>query len=265
MEMYTARGQYREDNGASEPLMIDENQSQMEPLLEHMIELRRRFILIATCFITLFLLFYMFSADVFGLLMSPLLHVLPQKDSVIMTHMTAPVLIPITIAADLALLTTVPLALYHGWRFAAPGLYPNERHGLGLTIVLSILLFCVGALFCFYGVLPFVLQVFVSAVPPGIQFMPEITTTMAFILRMMMLFGLCFQVPLICVLLVKTGLVPLVALKKARPYWIVAAFILGMLLTPPDVLSQITLAIPLCLLYELGIVLCRIAFLRINI
>ena len=224
-------------------------------MLEHILELRRRCIIIAVCFIVFFLLFYSFSADVLHVVISPLLQVLPQKDSLIATHMTTPVLMPITIAADLALLGTTPLALFHGWRFAAPGLYRQERHGLGLTIVLSLTLFCLGALFFFYGVLPFVLQVFVSAVPTGVQFMPEISTTIEFILRMMVLFGLCFQVPLVCVLMVRTGLMSIVTLKKARPYWIVTAFILGMLLTPPDVLSQVTLAIPLCLLYELGIVL----------
>ncbi len=224
-------------------------------MLEHILELRRRCIIIAVWFIVLFLLFYSFSADVFHVIISPLLQVLPQKDSLIATHMTTPVLIPITLAADLALLGTTPLALFHGWRFAAPGLYREERRGLGFTIVLSTGLFCLGALFFFYGVLPFVLHVFVSAVPFGVQFMPEITTTIEFILRMMVLFGLCFQVPLICVLLVKTGIMNIATLKKARPYWIVTAFILGMLLTPPDVLSQVTLAIPLCLLYELGIIL----------
>ena len=227
-------------------------------MLEHLLELRRRGIIIAASFLVWFVLFYTFSDEWFHLLIAPLLLALPQHDALIATHVTTPVIIPITLAGNLALFATTPLALFHAFRFAAPGLYQNERRGLGVLIVVSMVLFVLGALFFFYGVLPFVLKLFVASVPTGITLMPEIATTIEFILRMMVLFGLCFQVPLICLLLVNTSLVSIDGLKTIRPYWIVAAFILGMLLTPPDVLSQITLAVPLCLLYELGIVISNI-------
>ena len=226
-------------------------------MMMHLLELRRRLLWIAGVFLLLFCVFFAFSSDVFHYIVSPLLQLLPGGTGLIATHITTPVLIPLTLAADFSLLCTAPVGILHAWRFAAPGLYPHEQRGLGVTIGLSLLLFCMGVLFCFYGVLPLMMQLFVNAVPMGVRFMPEMTSTVDFITRMLLLFGLCFQVPLVCVLLVKTGLMDIAALKKARPYWIVAAFIVGMLLTPPDVLSQLMLAIPLCLLYELGLILAK--------
>lgn len=221
----------------------------------YLLELRRRFIWIMACFIIIFLGCYGLSNELFHIILSPILQILPGHTKLITTHITTPVLIPLTLAADLAMLATAPIALFHLWRFIAPALYQGERRHLKRIISLSITLFAVGVLFCFYAVLPFVLQLFLNAVPPDVQFMPELTSTIDFMMRMMVLFGLCFQVPLICILLIKTQLITLQTLKAARRYWIVAAFVIGMLLTPPDVLSQVTLAIPLCLLYELGIVL----------
>ena len=226
-------------------------------MMQHLLELRRRLIWLVGFFLLLFSLFFSFSSPVFHYLVSPLLHFLPVDDGLIATHVTTSVFIPLTLAADLALLCSVPVGLFHFWQFAAPGLYRREQQGLGWTIVLSMLLFCIGVLFGFYGVLPLMMQLFIQAVPTGVRFMPEMTSTVDFITRMTLLFGLCFQVPLVCVLLVKMGLADRAMLEKARPYWIVAAFILGMLLTPPDVLSQVMLAVPLCLLYEFGLILVK--------
>lgn len=228
-------------------------------MIEHLIALRRRLILVVSCFLVLFGLFFCLSNDVFRIVASPLTHLLPSQESLIATQITTPVLTPLTLAANLALLCTTPYALFHLWQFVAPGLYRNERKGLKSTILLSVLLFFIGVLFCFYVVLPLILQFFIHAVPTGVHLMPDMAAAIDFMTRMMLLFGLCFQVPLICVLLVKIGLMDLAALQAVRPYWIVTAFILGMLLTPPDVLSQVTLAVPLCVLYELGIVCCRLS------
>lgn len=224
-------------------------------MIEHLLELRRRLIFVILFFLMIFVLFFYLSNPIFSYVVSPLTNLLPHHDELIATQITTPILTPLKLAADLALLVTIPCALFHVWRFAAPGLYRHEKKGMGLTILLSITLFFLGALFCFYVVLPFILQFFVHAVPVGVRLMPDITSTVDFITHMMLLFGLCFQVPLVCVLLVKTKTIDIATLRKIRPYWIVMAFILGMLLTPPDVISQITLAIPLCLLYELGIFL----------
>ena len=228
-------------------------------MIEHLIALRRRLILVMGCFLTLFGLFFFLSNDVFRIVASPLTHLLPSQESLIATQITTPVLTPLTLAANLALLCTTPCALFHLWQFVAPGLYRHERKGLKLTILLSVLLFFIGVLFCFYVVLPLILQFFIHAVPIGVHLMPDMAAAIDFMTRMMLLFGLCFQVPLICVLLVKIGLMDLVTLQAVRPYWIVTAFILGMLLTPPDVLSQVTLAVPLCVLYELGVICCKLS------
>ncbi len=224
-------------------------------MLNHLLELRRRTIHVIAVFVGLCLLFFFLAPNLFHQLISPLLHVLPLQDPLIATQLTTPLLIPIKLAADAAMLCTAPYALLQIWYFASPGLYRRERHSLRFAIIGSMLLFCTGVLFCFYVVLPFMLQFFAHAVPVGVRLMPDISYAVDFITRMLLLFGLCFQVPLMCLLFVRLQLTQVSTLKAIRPYVIVAAFTMGMLLTPPDVLSQIMLAVPLCLLYELGIFL----------
>lgn len=224
-------------------------------MLTHLLELRRRTLHVMIAFVALFLLFFFFAPNLFHQLVSPLLHVLPMHDPLIATQITTPLLIPIKLAADAAMLCATPYALLQIWSFAAPGLYQRERSTLRWAILGSMLLFVIGVLFCFYVVLPFMLQFFAQAVPAGVRLMPDITYAVDFITRMLLLFGICFQVPLLCVFLVHLQLTNVTTLKTIRPYVIVAAFTIGMLLTPPDVLSQIMLAVPLCLLYELGIIL----------
>ncbi len=224
-------------------------------MLTHLLELRRRALRVIIAFAAQFSLFFFFAPELFHQLVSPLLHALPLQDPLIATQITTPLLIPIKLAADAAMLCTTPYALFQIWRFAAPGLYLQERTTLGLAIIASMSLFMMGVLFCFYVILPFMLQFFIQAVPSGVHFMPDISYAIDFITRMLLLFGVCFQVPLICLFLVYVKITNLATLKKIRPYVIVAAFTVGMLLTPPDVLSQIMLAVPLCVLYELGIIL----------
>ena len=224
-------------------------------MLNHLLELRRRTLYVMMTFAGLFLLFFFFAPNLFHQLVSPLLQVLPVQNPLIATQITTPLLTPIKLAADAAMMCTAPFALLQIWYFAAPGLYRRERRSLRVAIIASVLLFCLGMLFCFYVVLPFMLQFFATSVPAGVRLMPDITYAVDFITRMLLLFGLCFQVPLLCLLLVHLQVTDVTSLKAIRPYVIVAAFTIGMLLTPPDVLSQVMLAIPLCLLYELGIIL----------
>jgi len=227
----------------------------MGALLTYLLEIRRRSLYVITVFLILFLMFFFQAPNLFHQLVSPLLSVLPQQDPLIATQLTTPLLIPIKLAADAALLFTAPYALLQLWYFASPGLYRSERKGLCWAIISSMALFCAGVLFCYCVVLPFMLQFFAHVVPVGVRLMPDISYTVDFITRMLLLFGLCFQVPLICPLLVYLQWTQVATLKTARPYVIVAAFTIGMLLTPPDVFSQMMLAVPLCLLYELGILL----------
>ena len=224
-------------------------------MLNHLLELRRRLLYVIIFFVALFSVMFFFAADFFNFLMTPLLQALPKQDTLIATQITSPLLTPIKLAADAAILVTAPFALFQAWRFAAPGLYRNERDNLSWAIIGSMLLFCAGMLFCFYLVLPFMLQFFAQAVPVGVRLMPDMANAADFITRMLLIFGVCFQVPLLCLLLVRLHVLEVATLKMVRPYVIVAAFTVGMLLTPPDVLSQVMLAVPLCLLYELGIFL----------
>ncbi len=222
-------------------------------MLRHLLELRQRVLYVFGFFAALFILFFFLAPHLFHNLMWPLLQALPADDALIATQITAPLFVPITLAADAAMLCTAPFALLHAWRFAVPGLYQHERRLLRWAIVGSVLLFCAGILFCFYLVLPYMFQFFAHAVPDGVRLMPDMASAADFITRMLLIFGFCFQIPLVCVVLVRLQLLNIATLKRVRPYIIVAAFTIGMLLTPPDVLSQVMLAVPLCILYELGI------------
>lgn len=224
-------------------------------MLNHLLELRRRLFWIAAVFSSLFLLCFLFANHLYRIMVLPLTHVLPESDFLIATRITTPLFTPIQLAVQVALLATAPYALFHFWRFIEPGLYRYERQNIGWAIVVSVILFGTGALFCFFVVLPLMLKFFSQAVPGGVHFMPDMADAVEFIMRMLLLFGLCFQIPLICFLLVKLKLLEIQTLKAIRPYVIVSAFAIGMILTPPDVLSQVMLAIPLCCLYELGLLL----------
>lgn len=224
-------------------------------MISHLLEIRRRAIFTLLWFGGLFLVFFFIAGDLFHALVKPLLDSLPNHEGLIATQITSPLFTPIKLAADGALLLTTPIALYQLWQFIRPGLYKKEQQQFRGALVLIPFLFVVGALFCFYLVLPYMFQFFAKALPEGVRYMPDMTYAMDFITHMLILFGLSFQVPLVCIVLVRTSFVEITVLKKIRPYVIVGAFIIGMLLTPPDVFSQITLALPLCFLYETGILL----------
>ncbi len=224
-------------------------------MLSHLLELRKRLLFILISFAVFFLLFFCLSADLFYWLMTPLMKALPASSTLIATQITAPVFTPIKLAFNLAILASTPVALYQIWSFAAPGLYSQEKRRLRWVIVFSLVLFACGVLFCFSVVLPFMFHFFTQAVPKGVRLLPDMSPTLDFITRMLILFGLSFQVPLISLTLVRLGLMTRENLKNIRPYYIVTAFTVAMVLTPPDVFSQLILALPLCLLYELGILL----------
>ncbi len=222
-------------------------------MLLHLIELRHRALKTVIFFLVLFCFFFFYANALFHTLVTPLLKQLPANHTLIATRITSPVLTPVRLAADTALLVTAPFALSQLWLFIAPGLYRRERQSIVGALSLGLVLFMAGLLFCFYIVLPFMFQFFAQAVPDGVKLMPDMNDAIDFITRMLILFGFCFQVPLLCTTLVRLQWLDVATLRQVRPYIIVAAFTLGMLLTPPDVLSQVILAVPLCLLYEAGI------------
>ena len=225
--------------------------------MRHWHELRSRLFKISVFFVVFFVVSFYFSASLLQWIVWPLTQALPVGDRLIMTGVTATVMLPMHLAIDIAGLVTVPYVLFHVWRFIAPGLLLHERVGFKRVLFNSGLMFFAGLTFCFYVVLPLMFALFVVAKPSGVHFMPEMSSVLDFMLTMMAVFGLCFQLPLVCWLGVSLNLFTLKQLMNARPYAIVTAFVLGMLLTPPDVSSQLLLALPLCALYEMGILSSR--------
>lgn len=235
-------------------------------MLNYLIEIRKRTIYVLIFFSIFFAIFFGISSDLFHILILPLLKELPPKYGLVVTQISTPLFTPIKLAMDCALLVTFPFLLFHVWRFISPALYKNEAYSVKILIFSSLVLCFLGVLFCYFFVLPFTFKFMVKLVPDSVILLPDMGFTVDFITRMLTVFGLCFQLPLVILLLVQFGLLSMVSLKAIRPYFIVFAFILGMLLTPPDVFSQIMLAIPLLAIYELSICiakyLCKIETLR---
>ena len=226
-------------------------------MIVHLLEIRQRLIRTIFFFIFILTLFVLFSKSLLTALIKPLLEVLPAGGALIATNIISPLCTPINLAINTAMLFTAPVLLYHIWRFILPGLYVKEKKILRVVITSSLILFITGAAAAFYIILPWMLSFFTNAVPDGVHFVPEMNSAVDFITHMLFLFGICFQIPLLCPVLVRCGVIKYDVLKKIRPYIIVAAFIFGMLITPPDVTSQIIVAIPCCLLYEMGIFLAK--------
>ncbi|MCR9191039.1 MAG: twin-arginine translocase subunit TatC [Gammaproteobacteria bacterium] len=229
----------------------------MNQTIQFLIEARKRLLITISIFCLLFAIFFYFSDTLFYGYMQPLQHVLSSHQHLIATQITGPLLTPLSMAMNVALLCTVPIALLQMWYFAAPALYRVEQRKLQVVLVLGFSLFLLGALFCYSLVLPTMFRCIMHALPNDVLFFPDIGSAAHFITWMMIVFGLSFQIPLICAVLVHVQWVQIQQLIALRPYAIVAAFTLGMLLTPPDVLSQILLALPLWGLFESGIFLAR--------
>ncbi len=232
--------------------------------MRHFLELRKRMLYVLSLFILVFVVFFNVAPQLFHYYIQPLLKALPPQSGLIATDVSSPLFIPIKLAADLAMLCTTPVALWHAWKFAAPGLYLQERRYLSVILWMSSCLFLLGVVFCFYLILPCLFHFFAKATPFGVKFMPDMGSAADFITRMLLIFGVGFQIPLLSLILIKVNIISITTLKNARPYFIVAAFTMGMLLTPPDVLSQILVAVPLCAMYESGIFLARILIKKSN-
>ena len=236
--------------------MTDEAQ---ESFLSHLIELRQRLVraLLAVGIAAIPMLY--FSSELYDLLAMPLIHSLPQGSKMIATGVITPFLIPMKIAFMAALLVALPYVLYQVWAFVAPGLYAHEKR-LALPLVVSgTVLFVVGMAFCYFIVFKRVFAFIAHFAPKSISVAPDIEAYFNFVLGMFLAFGLAFEVPVVVVVLVLTGLVSVQQLREWRGYVIVLIFIVAAVVTPPDVVSQISLALPMCLLYEAGIVFAQIA------
>jgi sec-independent protein translocase protein TatC len=220
---------------------------------EHWLALRKSILHAGVGVLLIFVALIGFSQSLYTWFADPLLRFLPEGGSLIATQVTAPFLVPLKLAFFIALCLGFPYVLYQLWRFIAPGLYSNEKKNIFPMICVGIALFYMGLLFAYTIVLPLIFSFTVQSAPIGVQVMTDISAYLDFVLAILFAFGICFQTPLIIVGLSRLKVINIEKLKQKRPYIIVGAFIIGMLLTPPDIFSQTLLAIPLCLLFEIGI------------
>ena len=236
---------------------MSESDSQ-ETFLSHLIELRQRLVrsiwAIALCSIVPLV----YSSELYDMLASPLMQSLPQGSRMIATGVVTPFLIPMKIALMAGLLVALPYVLYQAWAFVAPGLYAHEKRLVLPLVVSSTVLFFLGMLFCYFVVFRNVFTFIAHFAPKSISVAPDIEAYFNFVLGMFLAFGIAFEVPIVVVVVAMTGIVTVEQLREWRGYVIVAIFIVAAVVTPPDVASQISLALPMCLLYEIGIVFAQI-------
>ena len=226
--------------------------------LGHLQELRSRIlkslIVILVCFLSLIY----FSNDIYLLLSEPLLSFLPPNSSMIATEVASPFLTPLKLTFYVSLLVSMPFLLNQVWRFIAPGMYENEKTLSFLLMLSSLLLFYLGVLFTYFLVLPLVFGFFTGAAPEGVLIMTDISRYLDFVLSMMFAFSFAFEIPIFIFLLIWSGISSSESLRSKRPYVVIGCFTVGMLITPPDIISQSLLAIPAWILFELGIVMAKI-------
>jgi len=225
-----------------------------ESFIAHLVELRTRLLHAVVAVLLVFICLFPWASDLYTLLAQPLLARLPKGGQMIATDVTTPFFVPLKVAMMAAFLIALPYILYQIWRFVAPGLYAHEKRLVWPLIVASTLLFFCGMAFAYFAVFPVVFGFITASAPQGVAVMTDIDKYLSFVLTMFMAFGITFQVPVAVVLLVRMGFVTVEKLREIRPYMIVGAFVVGAIFTPPDVVSQFMLAMPLWLLYEAGIV-----------
>ena len=226
--------------------------------LGHLQELRSRILKSLVVILVCFLSLIFFSNDIYLLLSEPLLSFLPSNSSMIATEVASPFLTPLKLTFYVSLLVSMPFLLNQIWRFIAPGMYTNEKSLSFLIMLSSLLLFYVGVLFTYFLVLPLVFGFFTGAAPEGVLIMTDISRYLDFVLSMMFAFSFAFEIPIFIFLLIWSGISSSESLRSKRPYVIIGCFTVGMLITPPDVISQSLLAIPAWILFELGIVMAKI-------
>ena len=231
-----------------------------QSFISHLIELRNRLLYsILSVFIVLGALFYFTSPnEVYHFLAGPLLVHLPANSTMIATEVASPFFTPFKLFLVVAIFLSIPFILYQFWAFVAPGLYRHERRLILPLLIASTLLFYSGAAFAYYLVFPMVFKFLAAAAPAGVAVMTDISKYLDFILTMLFAFGICFEVPIFTIVLVWSGLVSTQTLTEQRPYVIVGAFIIGMFLTPPDAVSQTMLALPMWLLFEIGLLFSKL-------
>jgi sec-independent protein translocase protein TatC len=222
-------------------------------LVAHLTELRDRLLRAVLAILVGFIVLFPFANEIYGFVSAPLRDLMPEGSTMIATGVASPFLTPFKLTLVLAIFMAIPVILYQIWGFIAPGLYKKEKRIAVPLLASSVLLFYAGAAFAYFVVFPLIFSFFTSVGPENVQVMTDINSYLDFVLKLFLAFGIAFEMPIAAVILIWTGVTSPDALAKKRPYIIVGCFIFGMLLTPPDVISQSLLAIPMWLLFELGV------------
>jgi sec-independent protein translocase protein TatC len=237
---------------------VSEHEQEGESFLTHLVELRNRLVRSLLGLLLVFLCLFPFASELYDFLAHPMMVALPEGTRMIATGVVTPFLVPVKVALLVAFIIALPFILYQVWAFIAPGLYQHEKKLVLPLVLASTLLFLVGIGFCYYFVFNVVFKFVYSIAPKSIAVAPDIENYFSFVIGMFIAFGVTFEVPIVVVVLAKMGIVPVSKLREFRPYVIVGAFVAAAIVTPPDVVSQMMLAIPLCLLYEVGILVAAV-------
>ncbi|PTD96714.1 twin-arginine translocase subunit TatC [Pseudothauera lacus] len=228
-----------------------------DTFISHLIELRDRLLRALVAVLVVFVCLMPWAGDIYDLLALPMMNTLPEGTNMIATGVVTPFFVPVKVTLMVSFVLALPVVLYQAWSFIAPGLYSHERR-MAIPLVLgTTLLFLAGMAFCYFFVFGMVFQFIAEFAPKSIVPAPDIEQYLSFVMTLFLAFGLTFEVPVVVIVLVKAGIVTVEKLREARPYVIVGAFVIAAIVTPPDVISQFMLAVPMCLLFELGIVLAR--------
>jgi len=238
---------------------------QQDSFISHLVELRERLVRAAGAVLVLFVICafaWPGAGAIYDFLAAPLMHALPEGAKMIATGVITPFMVPVKVSALVAFLVALPYVLYQAWAFVAPGLYEHEKKLAVPIIVASTLLFLLGVAFCYYFVFGQVFTFIHGFAPKSITPAPDIEAYFSFVITMFLAFGVTFEIPIVVIILVRAGVVSVQQLRDARPYVIVGAFVVAAVVTPPDVLSQFMLALPMCLLFEAGLVCARFVGVR---
>lgn len=229
-----------------------------DTFISHLVELRDRLLRAILAVIVVFLCLFPWARDLYAILAKPLIAALPAGGQMIATDVVGVFLVPVKVAFLVAFVIALPYVLYQVWAFVAPGLYMHEKRLVAPLVVASTALFVIGMSFAYFLVFPVVFKFMASIAPEGVAWMTDIDKYLSFALTTFVAFGVTFEVPVAVIVLVRVGVVSIEKLKEIRPYVIVGAFVIGAVFTPPDVISQVMLAVPLWLLYEIGIIVARL-------
>ena len=228
------------------------------PFISHLIELRTRLLKIVVFVLVVFLALSAYANEIYSFLAGPLMKHMPQNSTMIAIDVASPFFTPFKLALVVAVFISVPVILYQFWAFVAPGLYKRERRMVFPLLIASTFLFYLGVVFAYFVVFPLIFGFLTAAAPTGVAIMTDITKYLDFVLTLFFAFGICFEVPIFTIVMVWTGLITPASLAEKRPYVIVGAFVIGAFLTPPDAISQTLLAVPMWMLFEIGLLFSKL-------